>query len=694
MKKLIAIVLSICVIAASLAVLAACKKDTPPEDQKMILFLGDSIAEGVAGPSPIECRADYSYYAILGEINGYEYHNRAVSGHQTGQLLDYISRETEDAYLTNSLIARADIISISITGNDFLWNNFPAMMYELVAKETLGDGYADEQIVQDCYIYHRYATYRNEQGQSVALRPGAGISQMNRCLDTAYANICSVVDRIRSLNPDVVILIQNVYNMVDDDSELLPHELAQALYELDPAYDYSTAAGVAKFREVAGEMLDLLSGIIERYDTEHPGQIEVVNVKKAFGDIYDADHARGSRLVYVDGLHPSNEGHAVIASAIQAKLVELGLAKADTLQAYKSLCAARLSKLYTEVYGFDVLAARNALNQATTMDGVTKAYFDATEGVLPVLSDDPTLGRQTNGVAVPQETSFKLSGISMGEDDSLRGITQLLDLVFPDYERHFTLHTDGTADLVVSAPLAAVLGLLGSNLQLGGTILGGEEDTYYRDENGNLIGLKMSGDTDTYHTLVEYANALFPGVDFEGGHIGRNFSMLYGSLGLKLEGAECLFEEPYVDQEGLPLQHGTNWEIDPDTVGARYESYLDYVVAYMSRFSEVVDGDDKTLHVDRLPLGLEDKLREVETLTIRFTTVYSLVELTDMNGNPVHAVYLGRYNANTSPWLVLTLAEIPEDPDDEESPTITRLSMRVEVLGLAATFDLVEPEEE
>lgn len=692
MKKILVITLCICILACSLALLTACKKDNQPEEgQKMILFLGDSIAEGVAGPSPIENRADYSYYAILGEINGYEYHNRAVSGHQTGQLLDYISRESEDAYLTNTLISRADIISISITGNDLLWNNFPAMMYELEAKKILGEDYAEDERVQDCYIYHRYSTYTDDQGNTAALAPGNGIAQLNRCLATAYDNICAVVERIRSLNPNVVILIQNVYNMMDDDSELLPHELAEALRQLDSAYDYSTEGGVEKFRQAAGEMLDLLSGIIEKYDREHPGQIQVVNVKKAFGDIYDADHARGTRLVYVDGLHPSNEGHAVIAATIQAKLVELGLAKADTLQAYKTLCAKRLSKLYTQVYGFDVLGTKAAMEQATTMDGVTKAYFDATQGVVPVMSDDPTLGRETNGVVVPQETSFKLSGISMGGDDSLNGVTQLLDLLFPDYARHFTLHTDGTADLVISAPLSGVLGLV--NLQLGGTLLGGVEDTYYVDENGNYIGLKMSGDSDAYHTLVQYADALFPGVDFEGGHIGRNFSKLYGSIGLKLEGIECLTEETYVDEEGLPKQNGVNWEIDPDTVGATYESYLDYVVAYMSRFSEVVDADGKTLHVDRLPQNLDAKLREIETLTIRLTTVYSLVELTDKDGKPVNAVYLGRYNPNTSPWMVMTLAEIPEDPDDEESPVITRLSLRIEVLGLAASFDLVEAEE-
>lgn len=699
MKKWIGLILAICMLLGACTALCACNKDngddTAAPKETVMLFLGDSIAEGIAGPAPIESRAEYSYYAILGEINGYSYHNRAISGNQTHELLEYVSREEEDAYLTKTLIQEADIISISITGNDFLWNDFPAMMYELVAKDVYGEDYASHQDVKDCYIYHKYSHYTNAEGESVPLQPGDGITTMWHCLDRAYNNVSAVIDRIKTLNPDVTILMQNVYNMLDDDSELIPIDLKNALYALDPAYDYNTIAGVAKYREKAAYMLSLLSGVIERYAEEHPGRIQFVNVNKAFDDIYREDQARGSRLIFVDGLHPSDEGHAVIAATIQAKLVELGLAKADTLDAYKALCNKRLGRLYPAAPA-EVSAA---IQTATTMDEVTKAYFDGTSSLQPSLSTHPTEGRETNGAAVKADEVYLLNQVTMYKADEetnklIGSVVKSLKNFFKQYPKQLVLHPDGTCEITFGLPsvsgLLGLVGMAGVEINMDGIVIGGIEDNCFMNEDGSLVGLKLAGAQDPYRALKAYANALFPGIEFGDGHLGRNFHKLYESLGITIEGLEPLTSVPYVDYDGLPLDGGSDWEVDPETIkpeGVEYESYLDYLLAYISRFSKVKDASDRIFTVDRTPLNLSEKLAEVNAITIKMSAVYSLVSPLDHEGNPHPAVYLGRYNPKTSPWTILTRTEI-KDEDDEEEEAEVHLSLRIEVVGILIDFVL------
>ena len=91
-KIFITIVCLLLVICFAVSLTSCNKKKTEDNKITSIVFLGDSICEGVAGPAPLQERVNYSYYGILGQINGIEAHNRSVSGYQTKHLLDYISR--------------------------------------------------------------------------------------------------------------------------------------------------------------------------------------------------------------------------------------------------------------------------------------------------------------------------------------------------------------------------------------------------------------------------------------------------------------------------------------------------------------------------------------------------------------------------------------------------------------------------
>ena len=87
------------------------------EEQKIILFLGDSIGEALAGPTPLTEREAYGYYGIIGNINGFDYYNRAVTGYTSADLMEFVEREDDGINMVQSLIKKADIIHISNLGN-------------------------------------------------------------------------------------------------------------------------------------------------------------------------------------------------------------------------------------------------------------------------------------------------------------------------------------------------------------------------------------------------------------------------------------------------------------------------------------------------------------------------------------------------------------------------------------------------
>lgn len=92
------------------------------DEQKCFLVLGDSIGYGSGLKNPGEA----SYGRIVADSNGYSYKNDAVPGHTTKNMLKRIAEPEvkED-------IAEADIIAISIGGNNFLHSNMAKLIFEV-----------------------------------------------------------------------------------------------------------------------------------------------------------------------------------------------------------------------------------------------------------------------------------------------------------------------------------------------------------------------------------------------------------------------------------------------------------------------------------------------------------------------------------------------------------------------------------
>ncbi len=160
MKKITAIILSITMIFFTFAICVYAEKEKP-----FYLVLGDSIAYG----SGITNSKEACYGRIVADTNGYDYANHAIPGHTTTNLISRLKDETVIADLK-----KADIISISIGGNDFLMSNLISLMFDSI---VLGD-HSEFDIIADGF----------------------------------YANFCEIIDIINSHNADAVILMQTLYN--------------------------------------------------------------------------------------------------------------------------------------------------------------------------------------------------------------------------------------------------------------------------------------------------------------------------------------------------------------------------------------------------------------------------------------------------------------------------------------------------
>ena len=162
MKRTLKSVLAVLLTAALL--LGACSAAFAAAKPRYVV-LGDSIAYGSGLFNPTNA----VYGKIVADTNGYEYENYAVPGHTTQNLLRRLEND-----MVNAAVKNADIISISIGGNNFLLGDLTGILFDGIVKE---DYTRIEKIT----------------------------AEFKEDLDT-------IVKTIHSLNPDAAILMQTIYN--------------------------------------------------------------------------------------------------------------------------------------------------------------------------------------------------------------------------------------------------------------------------------------------------------------------------------------------------------------------------------------------------------------------------------------------------------------------------------------------------
>ncbi len=392
MRKIATLLIVIILVVVVGAGMVACDE----REKLTIVFLGDSIAEGLIGTSPVSQRDNYGYYAIIGKVNGFNYYNHAVSGHKTSTgmagsdgLLEMLLKEDENASLMKSHIENADILHISILGNNMLQYDLGLLLVEIASsdfQEKYDRGESLLNALHDGGVMYRQSLIEGEE-------------DVEFDFPNTYQNICDIVARLKSLNPDARIIFQKVYNPVYDGTTLLDDEVKDALANIIDDGRFGDAgkpiSTIYQIRNVAQALLDFLNGMLDEYLQSNPNAFTVLDVNLAFHNVTNGDknadgsvnlssNCIGAKLLFKDWTHPSNFGHAVVAAETQRLLEKWGVADKNALANYKSLKISQLDKMYKDVEGFDYEAAVSALNEATTFMQVNYAYFGAIEGYTPI----------------------------------------------------------------------------------------------------------------------------------------------------------------------------------------------------------------------------------------------------------------------------------------------------------------------
>lgn len=556
-KKIIASVLCVVLLACCAAALAACNNDGETAEKTEIVYLGDSIAEGILGASPLGLRHEYAYANVLGRRNDFEYYNHSVSGHLTKDLLALLNNDLgyDGARGLILHVQEADIIHVSILGNDLLQD---MSMNDVVLEAAQG-------------LY----------------------TIIDGIAETAYENITGIVARIRELNPDATLIFQNVYNPLSEKSTLVDEETRATLKE-----EYDTYP--EDFRQLGAGILDRLNGVLDRYLAEHPGAFIIADAQAEFDRIFAEDYERGKDLIYPDYIHPSNEGHAVLADLTQGILEEQGLANASAaLAEYKTMRKNVLDN-YFDGIAADIDGVKAAIDAAADCSAVTEAFFDATRGLTPDYSEINYDYAAQSTTSTSNDMSFavnwnasSLMGVSLGGEsgsdsgsDSGDILGMLLGIVGDLFDRNKTgvsLGADGTMRLSLVLDPEMAEGLAMFLPALGGLDMGSFADTYLEPIMPGFtsmdiievfglaeesLGLKVVSDGDTDAFLRLLAGALF-----DGGQLPEDMAIPEG-FGLVLESTYTLRTVTYPD--GTAYTGVFLTPSDPDTQSYIVMTMYDY----------------------------------------------------------------------------------------------------------------------
>ncbi|MCL2513278.1 MAG: GDSL-type esterase/lipase family protein [Oscillospiraceae bacterium] len=163
-KKLISITLCAVLLLLPLGLISTAA-DTYGPGSKFVV-LGDSIAAGEGASEGAKC-----YAKLIADEKNFELSNFAVGGHDSFQLMEVMEDEA-----VRDAIAEADIINLSIGGNDLLHANVITIVLRIMMGDT---------------------------------------SLVEPYLNAFRENFAFIVEDIRALNPGALFIVQTLYNPMD-----------------------------------------------------------------------------------------------------------------------------------------------------------------------------------------------------------------------------------------------------------------------------------------------------------------------------------------------------------------------------------------------------------------------------------------------------------------------------------------------
>ncbi|MBQ8944534.1 MAG: SGNH/GDSL hydrolase family protein [Clostridia bacterium] len=237
MKKLLAFIISFTIVFTLSAPFCHAQ-----EDEKLnYLLLGDSIAQGYG----VKNRDEASFGKIVADTNGYNYENLARTATDTSDWLAYLERD----YVIKA-VEKADIISLSVGSNDYLASSDVV----LLGAQSLF-GYTGEIKARE---------------------------------ENIYENFSKIIPRIYKINPDVTLLVNNVY-----------------------------VAWRFIGKKIFTDATTCVNDVYDRYLEKHPGAFYLVDFASALNDRPD--------YIADDCVHPNAKGNIALAKVTLEKLKEIGV---------------------------------------------------------------------------------------------------------------------------------------------------------------------------------------------------------------------------------------------------------------------------------------------------------------------------------------------------------------------------------
>ena len=207
------------------------------------LVLGDSISEGFG----VENSDEAGYARIVADTEGYDYLNYSRVATDTSDLISRLESKEE---IINA-VKEADIINLSIGSNNYLANDDVVMI-------TVGALF------------------------------GTNDKQLDEIAQWIFEDYLKIIDKLRELNPDAVLIFDNVYCSWEGLGRI---PFNKAVVRVNAALDKAKEA--------------------------RPGEFEIF-------DLASVINGHGE-LVADDSTHPNAKGNVEIARAMLKYLKELGL---------------------------------------------------------------------------------------------------------------------------------------------------------------------------------------------------------------------------------------------------------------------------------------------------------------------------------------------------------------------------------
>ena len=188
-KKMAALLLALALLCGP-GVIAANASPADTHAGKTFVVLGDSIAAGIGA-----AREEYAYARLVADELGLTLAKHAVPGHTSSDLLNILA---EDEAAKQS-IRQADIINVSIGGNDLLAANVIRLLLRIL---TLNDD-----------------------------------SGLDPVIEAFQERFALIVEQLRALNSDALLIVQTPYNamervpFVENAYEAAALRLRQVLYD-------------------------------------------------------------------------------------------------------------------------------------------------------------------------------------------------------------------------------------------------------------------------------------------------------------------------------------------------------------------------------------------------------------------------------------------------------------------------------